>query len=65
MTDQSPMTQNKVYDEFDLNISYPFPLSDGKMARIYMPLSVTKKDVARLIEFIKSIQVKEVVDDTK
>jgi len=49
----------KLYGEFDLNISYPFPLSNGKVARIYMPLSATKKDIARMIKFIKSISLEQ------
>ncbi|HZM64018.1 MAG TPA: hypothetical protein VFB59_02695 [Candidatus Saccharimonadales bacterium] len=40
-------------------ISYPFPLQSGDMARIYMPKSVTKTDIARLSTFLEALVIEE------
>lgn len=38
-------------------ISYPFPLQSGDMARIYMPKSVTKRDIVRLSAFLDALVI--------
>lgn len=41
-------------------VSYPFPLQGGEMARIYMPKSVTKADIARLSAFLDALVIEQV-----
>ena len=41
-------------------VSYPFPLQSGEMARIYMPKSVTKADIARLSVFLDALVIEQV-----
>ena len=51
---------NKLFNEFDTYISYPFPLENGKTARLYLPLSITKKEVKRIIKALDTLVIKEV-----
>lgn len=46
-------------DEFDTYISYPFPLSSGETARLYLPPSITRKDVARIIKMVEALTFEE------
>lgn len=41
----------------DLFISYPFPLSNGSIARLYLPFNISKKDVGRLIKAIEALPI--------
>ena len=50
---------NERLDEFDTYISYPFPLSSGKTARLYLPPSITRKDVARIIKMFEALALEE------
>lgn len=47
----------KLYENYDMYVSYAFPLESGDTVRIFMPLSVTKKDIKRLIKFIEALQI--------
>lgn len=40
-------------------IAYPFPLVNGKTARIYMPRGVTKSDVQRLATFLEALVIEQ------
>lgn len=42
-------------------IAYPFPLSNGETARIYMPKGISKSDVSRLSGFLEAL----VIEDSK
>ena len=58
-TPKSKEEQPHILDEFDTYISYPFPLSSGKTARLYLPLSITRKDVARIIKMVEALTFEE------
>jgi hypothetical protein len=38
-------------------IAYPFPLSNGETARVYMPNGVTKSDIKRLSLFLEALVI--------
>lgn len=38
-------------------ISYPFPLSDGQIVRLHLPMRLGAKDAKRLISFIETITI--------
>ena len=40
-------------------ILYPYPLSDGQVVHISLPLKLSKKDAKRLAVFIESIAIEE------
>ena len=40
-------------------IAYPFPLMNGKTARVYMPRGVTKSDVHRLAIFLEALVIEQ------
>lgn len=41
------------------SIAYPFPLSNGETARIFMPKGITKSDVKRLSTFLDALVISE------
>ncbi len=41
-------------------MAYPFPLANGKIARVYMPKGVTKGDVKRLAIFLDALVIEGV-----
>ncbi len=40
-------------------INYPFPLSDGQLVHISLPIKLSKKDAKRIAAFIESIAIEE------
>lgn len=60
-TDINQAKGNKILEEFDTHISYPFPLENGKVARLYMPLDITKNDVARIVSLIEVLNIDDLV----
>lgn len=40
-------------------VTYPFPFSNGQVAKLSLPLVMQKRDVDRLIQFIQSLQFDE------
>lgn len=51
-------TQHVGQDSPKLNVvAYPFPLSNGETARVYMPKGVTKADVKRLSVFLEALVI--------
>lgn len=38
-------------------MAYPFPLANGKIARVYIPKGITKTDVKRLAVFIEALVI--------
>jgi hypothetical protein len=40
-------------------ILYPYPLSDGQLIHISLPIKLSKKDAKRISTFIESIAIEE------
>lgn len=41
-------------------MAYPFPLANGKIARVYIPKGISKTDVKRLAVFLEALVIEEV-----
>lgn len=52
-----------ILDEFNTYISYPFPLESGSIARLYLPLNITKQDVKRIVKSIEALSLEELTDE--
>lgn len=51
-------SQNPVQEAVKIDVvSYPFPLANGEIARVYMPKGVTKADVKRLAAFLDALVI--------
>ena len=53
---EPPVAHQSVTPKIDA-VAYPFPLSNGETARIYMPKGVTKADVKRLATFLEALVI--------
>jgi hypothetical protein len=57
--DETPKSQgNQDTTKSDM-IAYPFPMSSGEIARLYIPKSVARTDIKRLTVFLEALVIEE------